>query len=369
MKVVVTSPDVVGPNMAGPGMRALHLARELATAFDVTLVARIEGGSDLGVSSEQWGSTAARALRHEADVVVGQPTREMLSLRRAGQRRVFDLFDPVILELDELYRSGASVRQRAHRHLEQVRLQRALTAGDLLIAATARQLDFYCGFHRALGGPAAGRTAHSDRWVIVPFGCEEVPEGPEPDEPPMLLWGGGTWKWLDPELAVAAADELNSQGVACVLQFLGGARPNDAVPDTARVPIRGDSPHVRVHREWVPYAERWRWLHRAKVAMMLHRRTVEAEYSVRTRLFDAIAAGVPVVTTAGGFAAELVEQEKIGLVVAPSDLTSVVAGIRKLLTDDVFHAASVSNMRRLQPRFSWRAVTKPLIEAIRQWDR
>lgn len=368
MKVVVTSPDVVGPNMAGPGIRALHLARELSTSFETTLVARIESGSDLGISSEQWGSAAARALKHEADVVVGQPTREMLSLRRAGQRRVFDLFDPVILELDELYRSGASVRQRAHRHLEQVRLHRALTSGDLLIAATRRQLDFYCGFHRALGGAAAARTANPDRWVIVPFGCEEAPNGAAPDQPPMLLWGGGAWKWLDPELAIAAADELNRQGVGCVLQFLGGARPNDAA-DAARIALRDDSPHVRVHREWVPYSERWRWLHRAKVAMMLHRRTVEAEYSVRTRLFDAIAAEVPVITTAGGFAAELVEQEKIGLVVAPSDLSSVVSGIRKLLTDDVFHAASVSNMRRLQPRFSWSAVTKPLIEAIRQWDR
>ena len=103
--------------------------------------------------------------------------------------------------------------------------------------------------------------------------------------------------------------------------------------------------------------------------MMLHRRTVEAEYSIRTRLFDAIGAGLPVVATAGGFAAELVEREGLGVVVAPSDLDSVVEGTRRLLRDDAFHSASVQNMERVRPEFDWAAVTRPLVDAILDWER
>ena len=46
--------------------------------------------------------------------------------------------------------------------------------------------------------------------------------------------------------------------------------------------------------DWVPYAERLDPIAKCKVAIMLHRDTPEARYSIRTRFFDALAAGVPV---------------------------------------------------------------------------
>jgi glycosyltransferase involved in cell wall biosynthesis len=101
---------------------------------------------------------------------------------------------------------------------------------------------------------------------------------------------------------------------------------------------------------------------------MLHRRTAEAHYSIRTRLFDAIAAGVPVVATAGGFAAELVEQEGLGIVVSPGDTAAVAAAIRRLLTDDDFHTGCVENLERIRPRFAWEVVTRPLVREIMKWQ-
>jgi glycosyltransferase involved in cell wall biosynthesis len=126
---------------------------------------------------------------------------------------------------------------------------------------------------------------------------------------------------------------------------------------------------VSANDEWIPYRERLSWLRSGKVAIMLHRRTAEAEYSIRTRLFDAIAAGIPVVATAGGFAAELVEQETIGLVVPPGDAAGVAAAIRRLLTDDEFHASCVLNLERLRPRFAWEVVTRPLVSAMMRWQK
>jgi hypothetical protein len=100
---------------------------------------------------------------------------------------------------------------------------------------------------------------------------------------------------------------------------------------------------------------------------MLHRSTAEAEFSIRTRLFDAIAAGIPIISTTGGFAAELVEREGLGVVVPPGNVDAVAGAIRRLLEDDEFHSACVLNLERVRPRFAWSVVTRPLVEKVSEW--
>src|SRR5437763_16793014 len=76
-RVVLHTPDVVGERMAGPGIRAWHLAGELAKRFATTLIARREGDLPCNASVPvvaRGTRDAAEALR-EADVLVGQPAR------------------------------------------------------------------------------------------------------------------------------------------------------------------------------------------------------------------------------------------------------------------------------------------------------
>src|SRR6476661_2956406 len=106
--VVVATPDVVGKRMAGPGIRAWNLARELAKVAPTTLIAKIEEPFE-GVVAR--GSAEARDAMHDAAVLIGQPARGFRK-RRREQRIVFDLFDPTVLELRELYGAAPSMRQR-----------------------------------------------------------------------------------------------------------------------------------------------------------------------------------------------------------------------------------------------------------------
>lgn len=357
LRVVVHTPDVVGERMAGPGIRAWHLAGELARHFDTALVARVEGAPpDEGLFPllERGTARAKRAL-HDADVLVGQPARGFRRQRKA-QRIVYDLFDPVLLELREMYGKSPSIRQRVHLAAEKARIAAALKQGDLLMVAAPRQQELY------------RRKA-----MVVPFGVEieDRQEGLSSRDN-LVLWGGGTWEWLDPKTAVEATVKLNREGIACRLLFLGRARPNRSMVDRRREDrfdrlVASGAPFVEANEEWVPYRERLSWLHRAKVAIMLHRPTAEAVYSVRTRLFDAIAAAVPVIATEEGFAADLVRSEGLGIVVPPGDVDAVADAMRKLLRDDDFHARCVTNLARIRPRFAWDAVTQPLIDAIRRW--
>lgn len=359
MSVVVATPDVVGERMAGPGIRAWYLAQELSKHFPTRLIAKVDNETSLLLDRDS--AEAKRAMR-EADVLIGQPARNFRRARRE-QRIIYDLFDPTVLELREIYGSSPSIRQRIHLAAEWARLSEALMRADLLMCAAAVQRQFY---EKLQSGDA--------RWIEVPFGIDtaELASCPKPQDN-VVVWGGGVWEWLDPATAVEAVQRVNDSGTRCKLLFLGRRRPTTPKLIDRRREDRFDAllqrggPHVAANESWVPYRERLSWLRAGKIAIMLHRSTAEAEYSIRTRIFDAIAAGIPVVATAGGFAADLVEREGLGVVVPPEDVEPVKKAIIRLLRDDEFHASCVSNLERLRPRYAWDVVTRPLIEAVSEW--
>ena len=360
VNVVVHTPDVVGERMAGPGIRAWHLARELAKHVSVTLIAK--GESPGSVRVVPYGSTEARAALRDASILIGQPARGFHK-RRREQRVVYDLFDPTVLELRELYGNAPSLRQRVHLAAEWWRLGEALGRADVLMCAARKQRTFYERL-QSVDAP----------WIEVPFGIDleetRVCEKPAAN---LVIWGGGVWEWLDPGTAVDAV--LRVTGAR--LLFLGRVRPNTAASpnfverrreDRFEELLRRGGSRVSANDEWVPYRERLSWLRSGKIAIMLHRRTEEAEYSIRTRLFDAIAAGTPVIATAGGFAADLVEREGLGIVVPPGDVAAVADAIGRLLTNDEVHTACVRNLERIRPRFAWDVVTRPLVDAVLKWQ-
>jgi len=367
-RVVVHTRDVVGTRMAGPGLRAFHLAAELGRRFDVRLVAELpdDFARLTGLDVVARGSVeAARALR-DADVVVGQPTRELLRLRSTKTRRVFDLFDPVVLELPAVYANANGLRGRAHQWIEWRRLTAALRSADLLVSATEAQFAFYAGVHRGSGGEAASWL---QRWVMVPFGVED--RDPASDGAPVdlgadavAIWGGGMWPWLDPDGAVDAVRRARSRGVRIKLLFMGGRRPNDDVDRAAGRRAAPDDDTILRNDDWIPYRERARWLRASRVALMLHRESFEARFAIRTRLFDAVWCGVPIVTSAGGFAAEIVEREGLGVVTPIGDVDAVADALERLARDDGFHARCVENLERIRPRFLWSEVVRPLADRI-----
>jgi glycosyltransferase involved in cell wall biosynthesis len=343
--------------MAGPGIRAWHFAEQLRRHVRVTLIGR----GDL--ADAQWGSPEAEEAMRCAAVLIGQPARGFRR-RRRGQKVVYDLFDPLVLELRELYGNKPSVRQRLHLAAEWWRLLYALRHADLLVCAAAKQREFY-GRLQSTGVP----------WIEVPFGIDpaETKACAKPQDN-IVVWGGGVWEWLDPATAVEAVLRLNAEGLRCRLLFLGRARPNPHAIDRRRECrfeelLRRGGDAVSANAEWVPYRERLSWLRSGKIAIMLHRPTAEAVYSIRTRLFDALAAGIPVVATREGFAAELVEREGLGVVVPPGDVSAVAEAVRRLLTNDAFYLRCVDNLERLRPRFAWESVTRPLTGAVLEWQR
>ena len=116
-KLLVVSNDEVGPEMAGPGIRYYHFARELSKSYDVTLVVPTRPAESLGefdvLQASEWRGRRFRALARTCDVLVAQTLRSwtMTDLARADVRVVYDLYDPFLLgNLD--FHAGEDVSQR-----------------------------------------------------------------------------------------------------------------------------------------------------------------------------------------------------------------------------------------------------------------
>ena len=385
VRVLVISHDVVGAQMAGPGIRYTHLARVLAQEFQVTLA--VPGECTLpslpGFGVFSYGSAQDPAIEkaiQEAGVVVAPAVwvASVPSLLRSSVPLVVDGYDPYLAETLFLNQNQVSHLQHA--------LGRAYLAGDFFICASERQRDWWLGLLEAHGRINV-HTFEQDASMrclidVVPFG---MPEGrPRPCRPVfkekwpfirardrVVLWGGGLWPWLDPLTAVRAVAQVWSERRDVRLVFPGTHHPN---PDMSRA-----STWVEAARElagelglvdqavffgdWVPYSDWPGVLLESDVALSLHFDTLETRLAFRTRILDYIWAGLPMVVTRGDEMSGLVKENELGVVVDYQDPHAVAEAILKLL--ELPRESFQERFERVRQGLTWEEAARPLIEFCR----
>lgn len=376
--VLIISHDIVGPKMAGPGIRYWELARVLAHTLPVVLAtpnaAQIP---DVGVRvwSYQpgvWESIAAVVETAATIVLCGDVLAWFPQLVQCGKPLVIDGYDPHPLETLALF---AGTPEQAQRHQERERiLQMQCRAGDFFICASERQRDWWLGLLEA-NGRVNAQTYQADpslrRLVdVVPFGLPAQPpqhtkpvlKGVAPGigpEAKVILWGGGLWEWLDPLTLLRAFPQVLARCPEARLVFPGTQHPNNDVPamrvySRATQLVKDLSLESYVFfGEWVPYADWQNYLLEADVGVALHFDTLETRMAFRTRVLDYIWAGLPMVLTEGDATSDLVVQHGLGRLVAFGDVDGVALALLDVLA---------------QPREAWEA-RFPALRVQLMWER
>jgi glycosyltransferase involved in cell wall biosynthesis len=354
--VLIVSEDRVGEILGGAAIRAYELARCLADAADVTLAAPGTEPPGLGavrhVPFEPTDPHPLRALFRETDVAILRPTSPLVTgwLRTSKARVIYDLNDPLPLDILEAHASSSRERQLLWSTIALDQFLDALHSGHHFICGGRRQRDLYLGCLLAsrLIAPAAYRADPSFRTFIdrVPFGI--------PSEPPraaagagararfprlgedaqIVLWNGGIWNWLDPVTAVAATVTAAERNPRVRLVFMlpapAEAREAREAQELARR-LGALDRLVFFNDGLVPYAERAAWLLDADCMISTHRDHLEAEFAFRTRLLDCFWTGVPAVCTGGDELSDLIEACEGGRTVPPGDVDAVAAAIVDVL--------------------------------------
>jgi glycosyltransferase involved in cell wall biosynthesis len=391
-RIVVATRDSLAPRMAGPGIRAWNIARELAAEHEVRLVSLTNAElTDPAFSIEQIESSDIEDLVEWCDIFFfqGWVMGGQSCFEREDRIFVADVYDPMHLEtLEAAKDDGPHNRRVAVLGAIEV-LNEQLRRGDFFVCASEKQRDFWLGHLASLGRINPVTYDHDpslrSQIAVVPFGIPDHPpertrnaikgviDGVGADDP-VILWGGGVYNWFDPLTLIRAVDQLRERIPNVRLVFLGMRHPNVEVPemrmaiDARRLAADLDLVGTTVifNEEWVAYEDRQNYLLDADVAVTTHLHHIETEFSFRTRVLDYLWAGLPTVATNGDSLADLIEHEGLGLTVAPGDVDALADALFRLLEDDTFAADCRANVAEVRARFAWSVALRPIVEYCRR---
>jgi glycosyltransferase involved in cell wall biosynthesis len=392
-RVLIVTGDAVSERMAGPAIRAWHIASALAGEHDVRLVST----NSCAVSNASFPTFAARGgdLRRHTDwaqlvVLQGWALEQMPSLHTDPDTIVVcDLYDPMHFEVLAQHRDLDPQRRREVVAATVRTLSDQLRRGDFFLCASQRQRHLWMGHLAAVGRitPELYDADPSTRSLlaIVPFGLPDEPArrtGPGPRKliegiapgDKLVLWAGGVYSWFDPLTLVHAIDRLRERHDELRLLFLGMQHPNPDIPEmgvardlralSARLGLTDK--HVFFNETWVPYQDRQNWLLDGDCGVTTHFDHVETTFAFRTRMLDYLWAGLPIVTSDGDSFAELVAAERLGLVVPAQDSGALADALERVLFDDVFAESCRRHIAEIRDRFTWSAVLAPLVNFCRE---
>jgi glycosyltransferase involved in cell wall biosynthesis len=394
-RILVLTGDAIGEQMAGPAIRAWHIADVLAAEHQVRLVT-----TNPVCTSPEAPFVVKRTNRIQlaihvdwADVVVLQGhTMELApGLKKRDSRKIVvcDMYDPMHLELLEQGRGTTTDEQRGTDLNAVTRvLNTQLRRGDFFLCASERQRHFWLGHLASLGrlNPALYDTDPTVRSLlaVTPFGLSG--KAPQRTASPIrgtikgigehdrvVLWAGGLYSWLDPLTLLHAIARLSAARNDVRLVFLGMRHPNPEVPAmdvgvqtrqlAQRLELTGR--HVFFNDTWVPYTTRQNWLLDADCGVITHYDHIETTFAFRTRVLDYLWAGLPIVTTDGDSFADLVRAEGLGAVVPAEDPAALAGALEKVLYDEVFAASARQRIAAVRDRFTWETVLAPLVSFCR----
>jgi len=305
-----------------------------------------------------WTRRAFEAARERpADVYVGHDLDGLRPAVRAKRR----LGAPLVYDAHELYPDMAAKNRPAYELKGWIRYEsRLIRHADLVFAVTASRA---AEMRRRFGGetPVVLRN--------VPETVDGGSEGPIVDlrrelgidaEARMLLYLGGLMPTRGLEEAIRALPSL--PGCALVLMgsglpgYLGSLRDLAAAEGVAgRLFIREP---VRPHEVVAVAAQ-------ADVGLILNHHVGLNNYlSLPNKIFESVAAGLPIVTSDFPDMAELVSRYEVGETCDPEDPADVARAVGAVVDDPDRHLHLRENATRAAPELTWERESEVFLSRV-----
>jgi glycosyltransferase involved in cell wall biosynthesis len=364
-RVLLVCPEPLGHGQpAGIGIRFLEMARVLAKDGHALTVASPDAGAvpDARAVALTPANLGIESRQHDVAVLQGHVAGAFFD-QAPDIPVVVDLYDPFIIENFHYYgERGAEVFLHDH-----AVLLRSIREGDVFLCASRAQRLFYAGVLLAAGrlNPAsfANDPALDALLPIAPFGVHP-PRGLEPRDlsAPAILFGG-VYDWYDPILAIEAVALVRQSIPGTTLMFTRHPNP-DITPqgELARAITHASTRgYDFVHFEpWAPYADRAAFYERHALALLTFPQSVETDLSMRTRVYDYLWSGLPIVTSSAPGTDEILSRYDAGSVVRSNAVEDFARELVAILGTRERYEALARGTQRFVHEHQWEQSLLPL---------
>ncbi|HYI10586.1 MAG TPA: glycosyltransferase family 4 protein [Thermoanaerobaculia bacterium] len=367
-RVMLVCPEPLGHgHPAGVGVRFVEMAHVLRGDGHEVTVLSPDAGAIEGCRAVAIGGEAFARVSSESDVAVVQGH----IINAFGQHArpiptVIDLYDPFIIEnLNYYAERGTEVFQYDH-----LTVMNSLVRGDFFLCASEAQRLFYLGLMVAAGRlnpmlfEADPRLESLIR--IAPFGVQ-APRNPKPRRAHDILFGG-IYDWYEPATAIEAVAIAKRSMPEVTLTFT--RHPNPDI--TPQGKLAEAIEYVRRKRydfvrfePWAAYTERAAYFEQFGLALLTFPRSLETDLSMRTRIYDYLWCGLPVITSSAPGTDELLVRYGAGSVIATDAPETFAGEIVALLRDRERYERMVTGGQQFVREHQWDRTLMPLREFCR----
>jgi glycosyltransferase involved in cell wall biosynthesis len=368
-RALLVCPEPLGHRQpAGIGIRFIEMAKVLlADAHEVTLLSR-DAGAVAGCRVDAITPENLERYSRESGVVIvqGHAANEVFA-HAAPIPTVVDLYDPFIVE-NLHYFASRGTEVFAHDHAT---LIQSLLRGDLFLCASEAQRLFYLGALLATGrvNPIAFESdPNLDALLcIAPFGVGPATSASfDRTSSSHDVLFGGIYDWYDPILAIDAVAIARASMLDITLTFT--THPNPSLTPQGKLAegikeVKQKGYDFVRFEPWVAYEERAAFFARFGAALMTFPRSIETDLSMRTRVYDYIWGGLPIVTSSAPGTDELMTRYSAGTIVDSNSPADLAAALVRVLRDE--HARMREGARRFVGEHQWDRALQPLVEFVR----
>jgi glycosyltransferase involved in cell wall biosynthesis len=361
-RVLLVCPEPLGHGRpAGVGIRFLEMAKVLrAAGHDVTLLSR-DAGDVEGCRVDAITPQTLQRHTRESDVAVvqGHAANDLFA-HGESIPTVVDLYDPFIIENLHYFASrGAEVFTHDHATLMQ-----SLLRGDLFLCASEAQRLFYLGVLLAVGrvNPVAFESdPHFDSLIrVAPFGVPEATNAPPAAAVRHDVLFGAIYDWYDPILAIDAVSIARHSLPDVTLTFT--THPNPSLTPQGKLAEAIDYAKSKRYdfirfEPWVAYEQRGAFYSRFRAALLTFPQSIETDLSMRTRVYDYLWGGLPIITSAAPGTEELLTRYGAGQTVRSSSAGEFAAALVSVLREE-----RLDGTRQFVDEHQWSRVLQPLVE-------
>jgi glycosyltransferase involved in cell wall biosynthesis len=366
-RVMLVCPEPLGHGQpAGIGIRFTEIARVLRGDGHRITVLSPDAGKLEGCDADYINPETLLATSSAADVAIVQGhVANAFFLQANAIATVVDLYDPYIIENLHYYAErGAEVFQHDH-----FTLVNSLLRGDYFLCASEAQRQFYLGLLLACGrlNPILFESDPELATLIgiAPFGVH----APRPlrsrdlDAPAILF--GGIYDWYDPVTAIDAVAIARQSIPNATLTFT--RHPNPEL--TPQGKLAEAMQHAKANaydfvrfEPWAAYAHRAEFFERFAIALLTFPRSIETDLSMRTRVYDYLWCGLPILTSSAPGTDEILRRYDAGSVVAEDDPRAFARELVAILRDGDRYATLARGTQQFIGEHQWERTLAPLRE-------